>query len=147
MTLQDIKKTQRYGRTDARTDGQRENSIPPTNKVCGGMIIAILRKILTGTFRIQFKQMRYTAKPVQNGYSQKGRKLVFKTNYRLMQVTSIAKCSKGSILQYFRPSLSHHLSLRSLFCLFSSGHFSVNYTGFTVIHKKFGLPLFDAAYA
>ena len=21
---------------DARTDGQRENSIPPTNKVCGG---------------------------------------------------------------------------------------------------------------
>ena len=23
-------------RTDARTDGQRENSIPPTNKVCGG---------------------------------------------------------------------------------------------------------------
>ena len=28
------------------------------------------------------------------------------------------KCSKGSILQYFRPSLSYHLSLRSLFCLF-----------------------------
>ena len=22
--------------TDGRTDGQRENSIPPTNKVCGG---------------------------------------------------------------------------------------------------------------
>ena len=22
--------------TDRRTDGQRENSIPPTNKVCGG---------------------------------------------------------------------------------------------------------------
>ena len=44
MTLQDIKKTKRYGRmhgrTDARTDtptdGQRENSIPTTNKVCGG---------------------------------------------------------------------------------------------------------------
>ena len=36
MTLQDIKETKRYGRTDARTDGQRENSIPPTNKVCGG---------------------------------------------------------------------------------------------------------------
>ena len=43
MTLQDIKKTKRYGRTDARTDartdGQRENSIPTTNKVCGGIII------------------------------------------------------------------------------------------------------------
>ena len=40
MTLQVIKETKRYGRTDAqmdgRTDGQRENSIPPTNKVCGG---------------------------------------------------------------------------------------------------------------
>ena len=38
-----------------------------------------------------------------------------------MQVKSIAECSKGSILQYFRPSLSYHLSLRSLFCLFLSG--------------------------
>ena len=36
-----------------------------------------------------------------------------------MQVKSIAECSK-SILQYFLPSLSLHLSLRSLFCLFSS---------------------------
>ena len=39
MTLQDIKESKRYGRTDARTDGrtdgQRENSIPTTNKVCG----------------------------------------------------------------------------------------------------------------
>ena len=32
MTLQDIKETKRYGRTHA----QRENSIPTTNKVCGG---------------------------------------------------------------------------------------------------------------
>ena len=30
-------------------------------------------------------------------------------------------CSKGSILQYFLPSLSYQLSLRSLFCLFVSG--------------------------
>ena len=44
MTLEDIKETKRYGQTDARTDprmhkrthGQRENSIPTTNKVCGG---------------------------------------------------------------------------------------------------------------
>ena len=41
-----------------------------------------------------------------------------------MHVKGIAECSKGSILQYFRPSLSYHLSLRSLFCPF--------YTGFTV---------------
>ena len=44
MTLQDIKETKRYGRTHTRTDarthtrpdGQREISIPTTNKVCGG---------------------------------------------------------------------------------------------------------------
>ena len=28
-----------------------------------------------------------------------------------MQVKSIAECSKGSILQYVRPSISYHLSL------------------------------------
>ena len=48
-------------------------------------------------------------------------KIGFKTNYCLMQVKSIAECPKGSILQYFRPSLSYHLSLRYLFCLFLSG--------------------------
>ena len=38
MTLQDIKKTKNVtdGRKQARTHGQRENSIPTTNKVCGG---------------------------------------------------------------------------------------------------------------
>ena len=41
-----------------------------------------------------------------------------------MQVKRIADCSKRSILQYFRPSLSYHLSLRSLFCLFLSGCFT-----------------------
>ena len=46
MTLRVIKETKRYGRTDgrthARTDAhthaQRENSIPTTNKVCGGIM-------------------------------------------------------------------------------------------------------------
>ena len=51
-------------------------------------------------------------------------KIGFKTNYCLMQVKSIAECSKGSILQYFRASFSYHLSLRSLFCLFLSGRFT-----------------------
>ena len=35
MSLEDIKETKRYGWTDGRTHG-RENSIPTTNKVCGG---------------------------------------------------------------------------------------------------------------
>ena len=62
-----------------------------------------------------------TVKPVYNGHSQKHQKLVFKPNYRLMQVKSIAECSKGSILQYFWSSLSYVSSFRSLFCLFLSG--------------------------
>ena len=37
-----------------------------------------------------------------------------------MQVKSIAECSPWSILQFFRPSLSFHLSLRSVFCLYLS---------------------------
>ena len=35
ITLQDIKETKTL-QTDGRTHGQRENSIPTTNKVCGG---------------------------------------------------------------------------------------------------------------
>ena len=35
MTLQDIKETKRYRQMQGQTDGH-ENSIPTTNKVCGG---------------------------------------------------------------------------------------------------------------
>ena len=67
------------------------------------------------------------SKTCLSGHSKRRPKLVFKTNYRLMQVKSIAECSKGSIyskgsiLQYFGPSLSYHLSLKVLFCVFLSG--------------------------
>ena len=70
---------------------------------------------------IQECSIRYTVKPVLSGHSKRGPNCFFKTDYRLMQDKSIAECSKGSILQYFRPSLSYHLSLISLFCLFLSG--------------------------
>ena len=42
MTLRVIKETKRYGRTDGHTDGQRENSIPPT-KFAGGITRPHLR--------------------------------------------------------------------------------------------------------
>ena len=48
----------------------------------------------------------HTVKPVLSDHSKWRPKLFFKANYRLMQVKSIAECSKGSILQYFRPSLT-----------------------------------------
>ena len=59
-----------------------------------------------------------TVKPVLSGRSKIIPKLVFMTDYRLMQVKSIAECSKGSNLHFFWPPLSYHLSLRSVFCLF-----------------------------
>ena len=43
---------------------------------------------------------------------------------QLMQVKCIAEYSNGNILQYFRPSLSYHLSLRSFFSLFLRGRFA-----------------------
>ena len=46
------------------------------------------------------------------------------------------KSTKGSILQYFWPSLSYHLSLRSLFCLFLGGCFTQ-----VLLYTKICLPL------
>ena len=62
-------------------------------------------------------------RPLKNRQNkgQKDQKWVLKTNYRLVQVKSIAECSKGGILQYFRPALSYHMALRPLFCPFLSG--------------------------
>ena len=61
----------------------------------------------------------YPLNTLYRGY--KDQKLVFKSKYHLMHVKSIAEWSKGIILQYFRPSLSYHLSLSFLLCLFLSG--------------------------
>ena len=52
--------------------------------------------------------------PVFSGHS-KRTKIGFQ--YRLL----LHAGQKGRILQYFRPSLSYHFSLRPLFCLFLSG--------------------------
>ena len=64
---------------------------------------------------------KYTVKTVLSGHPKSTPKLDFNSYYHLMLVKSIAECSKGSILQYFWPSLSYHLSLRSVFCIFLSG--------------------------
>ena len=65
--------------------------------------------------------LSHTGKPALSGHSKRTPKMVFNTDYHLMQVKSIAECSNASILQYFWPSLSFHLSLRPLLCLFLSG--------------------------
>ena len=55
--------------------------------------------ILSATDRPKMAKNRYS-KTCLKRLLKKDRKLVFKTDYRLMQVKSIAECSK-SILQYF----------------------------------------------
>ena len=68
--------------------------------------------------KVNFERNKSTVKPVLSGHSKEDQKLVFKTDYHLMQVQSITEYSlwsKGSILQYFGPALSYHLSLRPLF--------------------------------
>ena len=47
----------------------------------------------------------------------------------LMQVKSIAECSKGSILQYFRPSLNYHFVIKTFVLSIFEWPF---YTGFTL---------------
>ena len=51
-------------------------------------------------------------------------KVGFQDQFSLMQVKIISECSPWNILQYIRPSLSYHLSLRILFCLCLSGRFT-----------------------
>ena len=70
MTLQDIKKTKRYGRTDAhtharthtRTHAQRENSIPTTNKVCGGYNKLAQLQRLARIMKVACSKFRYCSK-------------------------------------------------------------------------------------
>ena len=54
---------------------------------------------------------------------QKGPKISFQDRLSLNAGQKFAECSNGSILQYFQPSLSYHLSIRPLICLFLSGRF------------------------
>ena len=43
----------------------------------------------------------------------KNTKMIFNTEYRVMQVKSLAECSPWSILLYFRPSLSYHFRIKT----------------------------------
>ena len=80
--------------------------------------MTIRLSIVTDNYEIQLNLCEL------DGHSQKDQHSVFNTNYRLMQVKSITECSTWSILQYFRPSLSYQLLLRSLFCLVLSCRFT-----------------------
>ena len=52
-------------------------------------------------------------------------------NGSLMEVETIAECSKGSILQYFRPALSYIVSLEIQFSVFLSCRLRHAHSGFS----------------
>ena len=67
---------------------------------------------------------------MSNGHSQKDQKMVFKTDYRLMQVKSIAECSEGR--EHF-AILSTFIKLPVVIKIFALSIFEWPfYTGFTV---------------
>ena len=68
-------------------------------------------------------------------HSKRRPKLVFKTDYRLIQVKSIAECSKRNILQYFRPSLSYHLHIKTFVLSSFEWPFKIGFTVFIKANK------------
>ena len=56
-----------------------------------------------------------------SGHSKRRPKAGFQDRLSLNVGQKYCRMLQESILQYFRPSLSYHLSLRPLFCLFLSG--------------------------
>ena len=64
-------------------------------------IHSIFKGILQVNWKKNWEVFKASVKPVLKGHPYRRPKTVFETDYRLMQVKSIAECSKGSILQYF----------------------------------------------
>ena len=83
MTLQDIKETKHYGRTDARMDARTHGQ---------------------STWK-QYTHHKQTVYPPQTKFAG-GITKILMTNGSLMKVKSIAECSPWSILQYFWPALA-----------------------------------------
>ena len=54
----------------------------------------------------------------------KWQKIGFQDQLSLNAGQKYCRMLQGEILQYFRPLLSYHLTLRSLFCLFLNGSFT-----------------------
>ena len=67
------------------------------------------------------KVFAYTVKPVLSGQSKRRPKICYQDQLSLNAVQKYCRMLQESILQYVWPSLTYHLSLRSLFCLFLSG--------------------------
>ena len=71
---------------------------------------------------IQEGLVSVTVKPVLSGHSKKRPKIGFQDRLSFNAGQKYCRMLQESILQYFLPAFSKHLSFRPLFCLFLSGH-------------------------
>ena len=62
-----------------------------------------------------------TVKTVLSSHSERRPKINFQDRLSLNEGQKYCRMLLGSILQYFCPSFSYHVSLRPLFCIFLSG--------------------------
>ena len=69
------------------------------------------------------ERIKSTVKPVSSGHSKRRPKIDFQDRLLLNAGWKYCRMLLESILQYFWPSFTYHLSLSALFCLFLSGHF------------------------
>ena len=65
--------------------------------------------------------LEYAVEPDLNGHSKRRPKIRFKDRLSLNAGQKYSRMLQESILQYLGHSLSYHLVLRPLFCLFLSG--------------------------
>ena len=89
--------------------------------------------VFTGRVKIVFLSpaREHTVKPVLRGHLKIDQIKVFMDNGSLMEVESIAECSKGSILQYFWPAICDNWYWKTIFGVIFEWPLK---TGFTVVN-------------
>ena len=87
-----------------------------------GLILICCLEIFRTFIIHNFSKIQYSKTCVKWPLS-KGPKIGFQDQLSLNEGQKYWYC-----LQYFRPSVSYHLSLRSVFCLFLSGRFTQVFT-------------------
>ena len=81
----------------------------------------ILSRLHFSCFSLTNPYIASTVKSVLNDHLKRRPKNDFQDQFTLYAGQKYCRMLQESILQYFRPSLSYHLSLRPLFCLMLSG--------------------------
>ena len=98
--------------------GHEQNMKPVQNvQICTGFIISTFHAVVY--FNTQISKT-CAKRPLS-----KRLEMISQDQLSLYAGQKYCRMLQESMLQYIRPTLSYHLSLRSLFCLFLSGRFTI----------------------